>query len=460
MEFNVLPKTPLYKAFSDVGKRINLPDGIFYWSGRAKSEAEYSATLGEAYGYEKDFIPGGSSVWLPCYLNSIHSQLHDFDINNLVPYAPIPGVAKLRSAWKEVIVKKSPLYEPHEIQFLKDYTTLPIITSGVTNALFSSLMMFLNPGESVIIPNKRWGNYDNIIIRLLGGKIKSFQFFQDDKLNFAGLREVLEETAINQRKILLLLNFPNNPTGYVPSNEEKETIIEVLIEIHNKYSVPIIVLVDDAYEPYVFDKNRAKYSIFYELQKLSEDIIPIKLDGVTKELLLYGARIGFISIGLKPKWVESKESLQVLKNEIDNKLSGLIRSTISNSNHFYQAIVQRLLNEQGFDQLLLERERVQDLLQKRYEIINEQIAKMNIPGISIDPNGGGFFIFINVDPRIVKANVLADHLLKKYRVGIIPIEKPEENINGIRIAYCSINVDQIPELIQRIKSAFTDFLTK
>jgi aspartate/methionine/tyrosine aminotransferase len=450
MEFTVLPKIPLYKAFSNVGKRINLPDGIFYWSGRAKSEAEYSATLGVAYGYEKDFIPGGSSEWLPCYLNSIHSQFHNYDVNNLVPYAPIPGVANLRSSWKDVIIKKSPLDDPHEIQFLKDYITLPIITSGVTNALFSSLMMFLNPGEPVIIPNKRWGNYDNIIIKLIGGKIKSFQFFQDDKLNLRGFREVLEETAINQRKILLLLNFPNNPTGYVPTHEEKDSMIKILSEIHNKYNLPIIVLVDDAYEPYVFDKNRVKHSIFYELQKLSEDIIPVKLDGVTKELLLYGARIGFISIGLKPKWVESKEDLQILKNEIDNKLSGLIRSTISNSNHFYQAIVQRLLNEQGLDQILLERKRVQDLLQIRYEVMNEQIKSICIPGISIDPNGGGFFIFINIDPEMVKANVLADHLLKKYKVGIIPIEKPEENIN----------VDQIPEFVQRIKSALHDFLPK
>ena len=460
MEFNVLPKTPLYKAFSEVGKRINLPDGIFYWSGRAKSEAEYSATLGVAYGYEKDFIPGGSSEWLPCYLNSIHSHFHEFDINNLVPYAPIPGIANLRLAWKEVIVKKSPLNDPHEIQFLKDYITLPIITNGVTNALFSSFMMFLNPGESVNIPNKRWGNYDNIVIKLLGGKIKSFQFFHEDKLNINGLREVLEATASDQGKILLLLNFPNNPTGYAPTNEEKDSIIEVLVEIHNKYNIPIIILVDDAYEPYVFDKNRVKHSIFYELQKLNEDIIPVKLDGVTKELLLYGARIGFITIGLKPRWVENKEGLQVLKNEIDNKLSGLIRSTISNSNHFFQAIVQRLLNEQGIGQILIERKRVQDLLQTRYEVMNEQIASIAIPGISIDPNGGGFFIFINIDPKIVKANVLADHLLKKYKVGIIPFEKPEENINGIRIAYCSINVDQIPEFVQRIKSAFQDFLTE
>ena len=460
MEFNVLPKSPLYKAFSDVGRRIYLPDGIFYWSGRAKLEAEYSATLGAAYGYEKDFIPGGSSEWVPCYLNSVHSQFQDFNVNNLVPYAPIPGVADLRSAWKDLIIKKSPFDDANKIQFLNDYITLPIITNGVTNAIYSSLMMFLNPNETVIIPNKRWGNYDNIIIRLLGGKIKSFQFFHEGKLNLKGLQEVLEETSSIQKKLIILLNFPNNPTGYVPTNKEKDAIIALLIETYNKYDIPIIVLVDDAYEPYVFEANRVKHSIFYELQNLNEDIIPVKLDGVTKELLLYGARIGFITVGLKPKWVESKGDLQKLKKEVDNKFSGLIRSTISNCNHFYQVIVQKLLNERGIDQIMSERKKVQDLLQTRYDVLYDQILSIAIPGISIDPNGGGFFIFVNIDPKIVKANMLADHLLKKYKVGIIPIENPEENINGIRIAYCSINVDQIPEFIQRIKSAFQDFLIK
>ena len=181
---------------------------------------------------------------------------------------------------------------------------------------------------------------------------------------------------------------------------------------------------------------------------------------MTKELLLYGARIGFITIGLKQKWVEDQDQLQDLKKEIDNKLSGLIRSTISNCNHFYQTLVLKLLKEQGIEKILEDRKKVKDLLKSRYDLINEQAATLEIPGVSIDPNSGGYFLFINIDPKIIKASVFADHLLKKYKVGIIPIEKLEDNINGIRIAYCSISIDQIPEFIQRIKLAFQDFLTK
>ncbi|TFG24648.1 MAG: aminotransferase class I/II-fold pyridoxal phosphate-dependent enzyme [Promethearchaeota archaeon] len=463
MEFNILPKTPLYKALSDVGKRIFLPDGIFYWAGRAKTEAIYSATLGAAYAYEKDFIAGGSSEWIPCYLNGIHSYCENFNVNQIVPYPPISGVVDLRLAWKDFILQKSPYsknMEGPKYEVLDQYITLPIITNGVTNAIYSTLHMILNPNEFIIAPNKRWGNYDNIVVRLLGARIKSFQFFEGGKFNLNGLKQAIEEIAKIQKKIIIILNFPNNPTGYVPSSEEMEALIQLLVEENHNLNLPIIVLVDDAYEPYVFDDSTVQHSIFYKLQQLNEDIIPVKLDGVTKELLLYGARIGFITIGLKQKWVENQEELQTLKKEIDNKLSGLIRSTISNCNHFYQNLVLKLLKEQGIKQIFVDRNKVKDLLKSRYELINEHIASIRIPGISIDPNSGGYFLFINIDPKIVKASVIADHLLKKYKVGIIPIEKPEDNINGIRIAYCSINIDQIPEFIKRIKSAFLDFLNK
>jgi len=64
---------------------------------------------------------------------------------------------------------------------------------------------------------------------------------------------------------------------------------------------------------------------------------------------------------------------------------------------------------------------------------------------------------VNLNPKKFRANDFADHLLKKYKVGVIPIEKPNDNINGIRIAYCSIDLTQITEFINRIKLALVDY---
>ena len=460
MQFEIIKRTAIFSAFSNIGKRVFLPQGIFYWADRAKTEAELIGTIGEAYAYEKDFIPKSSSNWVPCYLEGVKDYLKNLTIDDLVSYASIPGIKQLRQIWKDWIIGKSLYYEKSEqeqLNKLKSYITTPIITSGVTNGIFLSCSLFLNSNEMIIAPNKRWGNYDNIIEKYIGAKIKSFEFFEDQKFNLTSFGKAIDEVAKTQDKIVLIFNFPNNPTGYMPSEGETRDIIDLLVEKQHNLNIPFIAIVDDAYEPYVFMENPKPTSIFYNLQQLEEDIIPIKLDGVTKELLIYGARIGFLTIGLKPSWTSTQQELIQLNQEIDNIISGFNRATISNSNHFYQSLIVKLFNEQGRDKILEMRTRVYNILRDRYKVINQELAKIDNPNISIDPNSGGFFVFINLNPNKIKANEFADFLLKSYKVGVIPIEKPQEHVNGIRIAYCSIDLKNIPEFIKRFDHALKEF---
>ena len=459
MKFNYIQTTPLYDAFSELGKRIFLPDGIFYWAGRAKKEAELIGTIGSAFGFERDFIDGGSSDWLPCYLSEI-SAYANIPIKEIVPYSSIGGLNEIREIWKQWIIQKSNYDKEKENQIisrLEKYITTPIITAGVTNGIFQCSKLFLNPGEYIIAPNKRWGNYDNIIEKFIGAKIKSFEFFKDQHINLNSIESAIKEVAQVQKKIVIILNFPNNPTGYMPSKDEVKEIIALLRKQQKVQDKPFIVFVDDAYEPYVYTENAANRSIFYELHQLEENIIPIKLDGITKELLLYGGRIGFITYGLKPSWVKNDDELTTLKSEINNKLEGFTRATISNCNSFYQRVTQKIFTEKGVDQIISSRKKVKDLLKRRYEKINSDLAKIDNPDISVDPNSGGFFVFLNLNQDKIKATEFADHLLRSYKVGIIPIEKPNENVNGIRIAYCSVDLRDIPELIKRIDLALNDF---
>ncbi|MFO8020152.1 MAG: aminotransferase class I/II-fold pyridoxal phosphate-dependent enzyme [Promethearchaeia archaeon] len=459
MDFTLLKTTPLYDAFSELGKRIYLPDGIFHWSGRAKKEAELIGTIGTAYGFEKDFVEGGSEEWMACYLEDIN-EYSSLTSENIVPYASIGGLSEMREFWKDWITNKSGYdkeREQEKIEFLKTYITTPLITSGITNAIFVTCSLFLDQGEYILSPNKRWGNYNNIISKNIGAKIKSFDFFKDKRLNIQGIKNAIKDLAKEQEKIVLILNFPNNPTGYVPSPAEAEELVISLREIQQDIKKPIIVLVDDAYEPYIYTDEVINTSIFYDLLELKGDIIPIKLDGISKELFMYGGRIGSITIGLKKAWVANEEELETLKTEINNKLEGLNRSSISNSNRFYQALTVKMFKEKGIDKIVQHREKIRRLLKARYEKINEELNQIHDEKISVDPNAGGFFVFANLDPEKVKATEFADLLLKKYKVGVIPIEKPEININGIRIAYCSIDLQKIPEFVDRIKEALKDF---
>jgi len=453
MEFKYIEKTPLYDALSDLGKRIFLPDGIFYWSGRAKKEAEIIGTIGSAFGYEKDFIDGGSNEWVPCYLEDF-KEYSSLNVRSVVPYAPIGGIADVRKTWKNWIVKKS---QSADTKSLEQSISLPIVTQGITNGIYMLCSFLLNPGESIISPNKRWGNYDNIMTKNIGANIESFEFFIEGKFNVQGLKDAIQTVSKKQKKIVIILNFPNNPTGYCPTKEEANQVLEALKESQEKIKIPFVVLVDDAYEPYTYSDEVVDVSFFYDLLKIEGDIIPVKLDGISKELLAYGGRVGFVTFGLKRKWVESDEEFEALKAELNNKLEGMNRSTISNTNHFYQAVTQKMFSEKGMERIIEAREKVRIMLKKRYKLINAEISKIDSTDISIDPNAGGFFLFVNINPEKIKASVFADHLLKKYKIGVIPIEKLNLNINGIRIAYCSIDIDKIPEFIGRIKSALLDF---
>ena len=459
MEFGMIKKTPLYNALSEQGKRIYLPQGVFHWSGRAKKEAEIMGTLGSAYGFEEDFIEGGTSEWVPLYLEEIKNYTK-FNVNEIVPYSQISGLEDLKNSWKNWIIKKSCYnidFEQDKLNNLESFITTPVVTAGLTNGIFLCCSLLLNQGDFIISPNKRWGNYDNIVEKLIGARIKSFEFFTGENFNINGMKNAIYEVSKVQEKIILILGFPNNPTGYIPNKEDLEEILDVLIEAQKTISKPILIIVDDAYEPYVYSKDVINRSIFYALHELKEDIIPIKLDGITKELLLYGGRIGFITIGLKPHWVKNTQELTTLKSEIGNKLSGLLRTTISNSNHFYQSLTLKLFDDIGMEGVIQKREKVIHLLKERYEKINAEFRKIKNVNISVDSNSGGFFIFVNLNPEVIKANDFADHLLKKYKVGVIPIEKQRDNINGIRIAYCSIDVRKIPEFVRRIDQALRDF---
>ena len=92
----------------------------------------------------------------------------------------------------------------------------------------------------------------------------------------------------NKDKLQLFLTFPNNPTGYCPTPDEMKQIVEKITTFCESSKKSVIILCDDAYEGYTFDSNVSANSIFYELVNIHPLIIPLKLDGTSKEMLMYG----------------------------------------------------------------------------------------------------------------------------------------------------------------------------
>lgn len=458
MEFPLLSKSILWEALSEKGRSIFQPEGIFYWNGRAKKEAEIIGTIGAIVGPEYELLGGQSDKKVTFYIPALKNFVGE-NPADIVPYAPIAGIPEMRTNWQDWIILKGKNAKnlPSGTKDLTDKITLPVIVPGITYGIFLSANLFLNPGELIVSPNKRWGNYDSVLSRQSGAVMISFEMFtqgKDAEFNVAGMIEKLEDSIKTQNKAVVILNFPNNPTGYVPVKETVEKIVKGLDELGTKHKKPIVVLCDDAYEGYVYHEDGITASLFYELVGLNEYIIPLKLDGSSKEMLMYGGRIAAVTLGLHEKWYLPENSDEFVK-EIENKFKAVIRSTVSNSNRFIQSTLIKMF-EGGIEKIIEDRKKIIDIVGERYTLINKLLSEIKSDAITVDPNQGGFFLLINVDKK-VKATDFNEHLLKKYKTGLIPIVKEDQNINCLRIAYSSVPKSQIPQLVENIKNTLIDF---
>lgn len=447
MEFPLLDQTGISGFLSDWGRNIYMPQGIFYWSGRAKKEADINATIGTARGRMRDFVKGGDDAVVTCHLPMFARHFPTLPPDDVFSYAPVLGKPSFRKAWRDWIV-----YKGGDLgKKIKDLVTLPMTTSGVTGGLFVMTRLLVDPGEAVVSPDKRWGNYDSIVTLNCGHPFESFPLFEGGKFNTVGLREALLRTWEKQPKTTLILNIPNNPTGYTPDADEAGRIRDTLLGAVRESGKRLAILFDDAYEGYVYDDKGVTRSVFFDYVDADPNLLPVKLDGVTKELLFYGGRIGLITFGLHRSWVRGLD-LDALQSELDTKVAGVVRTTISNCCHPTQSAAEQILQQR--EQLLEERSGTVRLLAERVRVLHEESRKYDPAEVEVDPCNGGFFAFFNI--KGVSATAVAEKLITKYKVAVVPTEKKGQGINGIRVAFCGVPLEDMRRLCQAIPQAVTD----
>ncbi|MFW6164456.1 MAG: aminotransferase class I/II-fold pyridoxal phosphate-dependent enzyme [Planctomycetota bacterium] len=444
MEFEALNKAGIVNLFSALGRSIELPQGIFYWTGRAKKEASINATIGSAKGPEREIVADGSDEVVTFYLPSLLKSFGGMTSEETFPYAPILGLPELRTAWREYVLHK--LADRREQ--VEPCLTTPVITPGITGGLHVAAKLFVDRDEVVVSPDRLWGNYRNIVERNVGGRIETFPFFDGDAFNVEGMRRKLLDTLDSQTKAVLMLNFPNNPVGFSPPTDAVPGIVEALVEVVDESTRALVVLVDDAYEGYVYEEGALARSMFAELCDAHRRILPVKLDGASKEFLFYGGRIGAMTFGLPSQLDGDRDAVEA---ELDNKLSGLIRSTVSNCARPVQSALLRALDD--LDAIELERGRVIDVLGRRAKLLKAELARVEAPGLRVLPFNAGFFCFCDLADEL-DAAALADRLMTEYQTAVVPVRGGP--VNGVRIAFCSVPEGDIPTLAANLASAIGD----
>jgi len=400
---------------SDRGKNIFFPaKGILGQSAEAKGK-KINATIGIAL--END----GS----PMRLNSVVSQF-SIPPAEALPYAPSPGKPSLRDVWKDMIYKKNPSLDGIEI-------SRPIVGSALTHALSICGYMFINEGDKIITPDLYWGNYRLMFVNAFNAQMDTYETFKDNGFNIDGLKEKLSGPA---GKKIVILNFPNNPTGYTPTEEEAEKIKGVLLESAEAGN-EIVALIDDAYFGLVYEFGVTTESIFTKLANLHKNILAVKIDGATKEDYVWGFRVGFITYGIKGGNAELYKCLE-------DKTAGAIRGNISNSPHLSQSILQKAYTSDTYE---TEKKEKYNILKDRYLKLKDILSSKEeyTHSFSALPFNSGYFMCIKLngaDPEKVRQVLLED-----YSTGVIAAS------GVIRIAFSATPIDLLEELFENIHQA-------
>ena len=409
---------------SDLGKNLFFPKGILTQSAEAKEKAhKFNATIGIAT--EK----GG-----PMYLQCIQDKLTAFDPKDIYPYAPPAGKPELRALWREKQLRENPSQQG------KHFSN-PIVTNALTHGLSIVADMFVDRGDHIILPDMLWGNYNLTFGTCSGAILKKFPTFTvAGGYDVDAFKAELKNSAEEKGKAIVLLNFPNNPSGYTPTVAEGDAIVAAIKEVAES-GCNIVAVTDDAYFG-LFYEDSLKESLFGKLANLHPRILAVKLDGATKEEFVWGFRTGFITFADG----NSFENAPVM-TALEKKAMGIIRARISNCPHPSQTFAIEALRSPQF--LEQKEEKFQVLKGRALKVKKVLDSGKYDSAWTYYPFNSGYFMCLKL--KTVDAEKLRVHLLDKYGVGGISIGKTD-----LRIAFSCIEEKDIPELFDIIYKGVLD----
>lgn len=413
----------LLSMLSKVGKRLFFPKGILSQSAEAKAHAlpEFNATIGIA-------TENAGTMYLPKVMDCINSQM--ILPQESLTYASSFGIPELRQVWKDGLYRKNPSLQGKTI-------SLPVVTNGITHGISVFGDMFVDPDDVVIFPDKMWGNNNLILGVRRDARISTYNMFTPEGgFDTASFAACVKEESVYRDKIIVVLNFPNNPTGYTINDHEADEIISVLKQTAQK-GTKVIAVMDDAYFGLRYEESPIQESIFARMCDLDPGLLSVKLDGATKEMFVWGLRVGFITYNTLIKG----ESLPVY-DALERKTAGNIRGMISNCSHLGQTMVLKTLASPEYE---AEREEKVNILKKRANRVKEVVTDPRYRDAwEMYPFNSGYFMCIRL--KTVDAEELRKHLLTDvHRVGLISIGKTD-----LRVAFSCVDENNIPLLFDEI----------
>lgn len=403
------------RMLSDLGIRLYFPKGIIAQSGEAKKLGKTAnATIGMACKDGK-----------PVILSSLKDQLPTLTSGEAVAYPPTAGNEDLRTLWLNAIKKKNPSLANATI-------SLPVLVPGLTAGISYLSDLFLGEGATLLTGAPAWDNYVLIVEARRNATLKGFPMFKGNGFDVEGFRAaVLAEAKTGS--VRMLLNFPQNPSGYTPTRTEMAEIVKILKEAADT-GADVMVWCDDAYFGLDYEDDIEPESLFAKIANLHEKILAVKIDGPTKEDYVWGLRTGFLTFG-------SKGMNEAQYEALIKKLMGTIRSSVSCAAAPSQSLMAKMMADPRTEG---EKLAFRKMLEERYRVVRAFIdAHKGHKALQALPFNSGYFMSMKCTG--VGAEDLRVKLLHEYGIGTIAIDP-----SHLRVAFSSVDTDKLESVFETI----------
>jgi aspartate aminotransferase len=321
-------------------------------------------------------------------------------------YTPPAGMPSLREALAEDAGRRRGIeVRPEEV----------VVSPGGKPNLFFPTLALVEPGDEVIYPNPGFPTY-GAMIKVAGGVPVAVPLLEENQFSFD--LDVFDK-LINEKTKLIILNSPSNPTGGVIPPADLEHIASQA-ERYNCW-----VMSDELYTRIVYDGLEAPS--IASLPGMQERTIIV--DGFSKTYSMTGWRLGF---GIMPKELAARVDL-------------LLTHSIGSTAHFTQfAGLEAVTGTQDMVNVM-----VTEYQRRRDAIVDGLNA---IPGFVCQKPQGAFYVFPNVTGTGMGSTELANLILEKAGVALLPGNSFGEYGEGyLRLSYAN-SIENIQKGLERIKS--------
>ena len=320
-------------------------------------------------------------------------------------YSPNAGFLALREAISGYVSRHSHVtYDPKaEV----------LVTVGGSEAIDLCFRALVTPGDEVLIPEPAFVCYDPLT-RMAGGVPVPLVTKAEDAFR---LRADVVAAAITPKTKLLVLPYPNNPTGAIMPREELEALAEVL------RGTDIMVLSDEIYGELTYGREHVSFAAIEGMQERT-----ILVSGFSKAFAMTGWRLGY-ACGPAP----------VMKMLIKLHQYALMCAPTT-----AQYAATEAMNNGDED---VEKMRGEYDMRRRY--IVDELNKM---GLTCFEPEGAFYVFPSIQSTGLSSEEFCERLLKEKHVAVVPGNAFGDSGEGfIRISYC-YSIKHITEAIKRMRA--------